>query len=84
MMTSIPPAAPEGAAPPQDAPAMDEPETITAPVAVLGDVSPGDMVSLKVVSVDGDTATLAMAQDEPEGDGGTDGMADEFKTPAPQ
>lgn len=72
------PAAPEGAAIPEETTEM----SITAPVSALGGAKVGDMVSLKVVSVDGDMATLAVASEEPENVGGTEGMADEFQSAA--
>ncbi len=74
---------PEQASQAGDAPG-DESETFTAPVSALGDAAAGDTVSVKVVSIDADSgmATLQLAADESEAPGGTDGMADEFKTSA--
>jgi len=72
-------------APAAPAPAGDEAETFQVPVAALGDVQEGATVQCRVVSVDAQsgTATLTLAQDEPESGGGTDGMADEFESPGP-
>lgn len=72
-------------APAAAAPTGDEPETFQVPVAALGGVQEGATVECKVVSIDqqAGTATLALAQAEPEPTGGTDGMADEFESPGP-
>jgi len=71
-----------GSPSPAASPSGDESETFDVPMSALGDVQEGAMVTCRVVSLDqqNGTATLALAQDEPEPAGGTDGMADEFKS----
>lgn len=70
----------------EDAPApggADQQQTAEIPMAVFGDKPPkeGDTCTFKVVAVNADSGSVTMAymaQDEPEGPGGTDGMAAEF------
>lgn len=84
MMTQPVSPVPEGAAEPAEGGAEDMPQTFNAPVAALGDVQEGSTLTVKVISVDeqAGTATLSLAQAEPEADiGGTEGMADEFQSP---
>lgn len=67
------------AAPSQD----DQAQTVEVPATAIGAAKEGDTVQFKVVSVDqqNGVANLApMPASEPEKAGGTDGMADEFKT----
>jgi len=61
----------------------DEAETFDVPATAIGGAKEGDTVMCKVISVNADsgTATLTVAQGEPEPTGGTDGMADEFQSP---
>jgi hypothetical protein len=58
----------------------DQQQTAELPLTLFGGQPPkeGQPLTLKVVAVSQDSVTVAMAADEPEPAGGTDGMADEF------
>jgi len=64
----------------------DEAETADIPLSMLGDVSEGETVTVRVVSVNADagTATITKAVDEPDASpSATDAMASEFDKEQP-
>jgi hypothetical protein len=58
----------------------DSQETVTAPLSMLGGqtVQPGDVVRLKVVSVDDTNGTFDAAYDHPKKESGISEMASKF------
>jgi hypothetical protein len=71
---------------PPAAPAADQQQTVEIPLAAIGQAKEGDTVMFKIISRDeqgGVANVVATTGDEPDA-GGTDGMAEEFKSQPPK